>query len=189
MRRSRLIGGYVLRNGMFVPSLVKSIQRGTIVLSGVTSNTATIAAVNLLDAELVFLGSTYDTDASDNDNNYECRVELTNATTVTAARVGAGGSVTVSYEVIQYVPGVIRSVQRGTIAVSGVTSNTATVTSVNTAKSRLTSLGSAASSGSPAGLGGRFKANLVLTNATTITASKGISNDVAIAGYQLIEWF
>lgn len=166
---------------------IKSIQRGTITLNGVASNTATITAVATTNTELVYLGCSYDTDVAD-EQQYECRVMLTNATTVTANRGGTSGTAIASFEVIEYATGVLRSVQRGTISLSGATSNTATVSAVDTTRCRLTSLGTSDTSGAPQGFGSRFRARLALTNATTITATKGVANDTTTVAYQLLEF-
>jgi len=84
-------------------SPIKSIQRGTITISsGAVSNTATISSVTTSKTQLNFLGSSTTADLS----LYLAftRVTLTNSTTVTATRGGAGGhdTTTVSYEVIEY---------------------------------------------------------------------------------------
>ena len=81
---------------------VKSVQRGTItILSSVNIGTATISSVNVNKTMINFLGLTENTIVSS--NNYLARIELTNATTVTATRVSAGGGTTiVSYEVIEF---------------------------------------------------------------------------------------
>ena len=101
-RRSRLTGGYVLRNGLFVPSLIKSIQRGTITLTDpATSNTATITAVNTGKSEVTFLGASGDTSATQN-SMQQVDLTLTDSTTVTATRSTGVGNVTVSYEVIEW---------------------------------------------------------------------------------------
>ena len=79
---------------------VKSVQRGTITVSGTSqTNTATITAVDTSKSMISFTGfsggamSTYD--------NWP-RLFLTNSTTVTATRNGSSFSVVVSYEVIEF---------------------------------------------------------------------------------------
>src|SRR5688572_13018200 len=138
-RRSRHLGGYLLRNGAFAPSLVKSVQRGTIVLS--TTNTgATINAVNLSNAML--FASYQDLGGINAADRNAVRVELTNATTVSAL-YGAvsGNSANVSWEVIEFVPGLFRSIQRGTATTGAGTTTTATITAVNMAKTFVHNLG------------------------------------------------
>lgn len=84
----------------------------------------------------------------------------------------------------QFLPGQIKSIQRGTIAISSGTSNTATVTSVDTSKSILMHLGQ---SSTQTGIDNVSTA-LALTNATTITATRGGSTGTTTVGYQLIEY-
>lgn len=80
----------------------------------------------------------------------------------------------------QFGGGAIKSMQRGVITLSG-GAGTATVTSVDTAKSVLHHLGlSSAASGSG-------NATLVLTDATTITAAFGATSGTV--SWQLVEFY
>jgi hypothetical protein len=158
---------------------IRSIQRGTIAIAaGATSNTATISAVDEANTRLVFLGvnSTGEGVARE----VCCRVALTNATTVTATvnTTGANNR-TVSYEVIEYFPGAIRSVQRGSA-----TGATATISAVNTNKATLDFLGSTTNSGGADA--SESVASAVLTNATTVTVT---ASGTFAVGYQVVEWF
>ena len=82
-------------------SPIKSIQRGTIALLANThsSNTATISSVDTSKSFISWLGGSTNTTAL---NQWAHRVDLTNSTTVTVTRTTDAGSVTVSYEVIEY---------------------------------------------------------------------------------------
>lgn len=159
-------------------SLIKSVQYGTITTNGTgnpNSATATITAVNVASALVFPLGMTI---ASNGGSNQAEMIEptliLTNATTVTSqtwSTYDGFGNVDVvaGFVVVEFVPGVVRSVQRGIITVAGAaTSATATLApGVNTAKTVLWS-------------NGRYNTNqqlgnsprVVLTNATTVTASR-----------------
>src|SRR5687767_1621680 len=179
-RRSRSGGLFVLRNGIEVPSLVRSVQRGTISLAS-TSATATISAVNL--ARALIFTAYQDTGGVNAANRNAVRVELTNETTVTAYYDTSVGQVAnVSWEVIEYAFGVIRSVQRGTVATGGGTSTTATITEVNMAKTFVHNLGFTSTSSAVANLG-HTTSRWVLTNATTLTFDSGGATDCT-AGYQ-----
>ena len=82
---------------------IRSIQRGTIsVAAGASSNTATVTSVNTAKSELKFLGQSPDA-ATAMYGKELLRIELTNATTVTATRGGSPsrGNV-VSYELVEY---------------------------------------------------------------------------------------
>lgn len=79
---------------------IKSVQRGTILISGVANATATITSVNINKSMVSFLGfaeSTFFTD-----NRAVPYIALTNATTVTAIRSSSSGATVVSYEVIEF---------------------------------------------------------------------------------------
>lgn len=91
----------------FKAGVIKSIQRGTIVVDTATSNTAAITAVNTAKSLVQFLGQvSADTNTGTtgwNPTQFQHTVALTNATTVTAARVTAGTiSYTVSYQVVEF---------------------------------------------------------------------------------------
>lgn len=80
----------------YATSVIKSIQRGTISITG-TSATATITSVSTAKSAVAFLGfqsNSYSIDAPS--------VTLTNATTVTATRsVGTNTSIC-GYQVVEY---------------------------------------------------------------------------------------
>ena len=83
---------------------IKSIQRGTISLSaggGSASGTATITSVDTTKSEIQLLGASGVTAGA---YSGFLRVELTNATTVTAYYVGGGVGATISvgYQVVEH---------------------------------------------------------------------------------------
>jgi len=163
---------------------IRTIQRGTIVIPGAsTSNTATITSVQFGNAIVAYLGCTVA--GAENPSGSFARVTLTDATTVTATKgSGAGGQddVTVSYEVIEFTSGVVKSIQRSTIA-GGAGTATATISAVNIAKSRVDYLGM---STSDTGADNTWIARLDLTNATTVTATKTVGG--ATTGFQVVEF-
>ena len=76
---------------------IKSIQRGTVTFSGVTSATVTISSVVVSKSELRFLG--FSTSATD---SLGCpRIDLTNSTTITANKGTAAFTTTVSWELTE----------------------------------------------------------------------------------------
>lgn len=170
-------------------SLLASVQRGTVAMTNtVTTNTATIAAVDTANSVLVWLGQN-GTSASDNPDHAWCGLELTNATTVTATRTTGGNTVTVSFEVYEFLPGVIKRVQRGATGPLTTTPTTATITAVNPSKTFLLSLGRR-----QGGFTYRVdysEASFALTNETTITIT--CVNAAATAGvwvyWQVVELF
>ena len=82
-------------------SVIQSIQRGVIVIpigTGVVSNTATITAVVVSKAHVIHLGS-------NQSHQGTARLELTNATTVTAQRTNPyvdPGVLSVGYVVVEF---------------------------------------------------------------------------------------
>lgn len=169
---------------------IKAIYRGTIALAnGVASNTATITAVVTANSSVRIVGVTYDTGAELVTDHFEADVTLTNTTTVTASRQGTNNGLTVSYEVTEYVSGFIRQVQRFTIALVAAATNTSTLTSTTTSQTELSTLGQLNNIGGNQN-GQDYKTRLELTNATTVTATKGnntAAKTVTIRG-QALEW-
>lgn len=171
------VGGYFFGGGGV---RIKSIQRGTLVLAGVTTNTATITAVDPTNTMLRFLGQTQ----GGGNSGCSARIALTNGTTITGTRADATSTTTVSFEVIEFFPGVIKSIQRGTIDTSSVNPNTATITAVDTTRAMVDHLGYSCTdtaSGSPA----NWWTRLTLTNGTTVTANGGATSTT---GYQVVEF-
>ena len=168
-------------------SLIKSVQAGTIVISGAASATATITAVVPANAIVLYLGASHTSGAETGGHRTMVRVALTNATTVTGT-VGAASSNTVlSYVVVEFWPGVIKSIQAGTISLATTTvSATATITAVTTAKSALFPVGW---SNNLDPFLAESICRVALTNATTVTATKVGITGTDVAGYQVVEFF
>jgi len=166
--------------------LIASIQRGTITLSGVDEATATITAVDPNRSVVMNLGNeSLAANSGQRPERAFTTVALTDATTVTAERGATSGTIILSYVVIQYEPGTI-SVQRGEITVSGAQTNTATINSVDVARSYLVAGGVRGNTSSA--LWDRTQCYLVLTNLTTVTSTKDTATDEAIAVYQVVSW-
>lgn len=90
----------------------------------------------------------------------------------------------------QFFGGSIKSIQRGTITIAiSTASQTATISSVDTSKSELRFLGETVD-GSPAvGALANALSRVVLTNSTTITATRGAAATVnTVVSWELTEW-
>lgn len=83
--------------------------------------------------------------------------------------------------------GGIKSIQRGTISMTsgGSTSGTATITSVDTTKTELRLLG--ASNGSVVDT--TAISRVVLTNATTVTATRSSNSGTTVVSWELTEFY
>ena len=80
-------------------------------------------------------------------------------------------------------PGTFKSVQRGTISMSGaVSTGTSTITAVDTAKAELRSLGCTSDNTAYT-----LTAHVVLTNSTTVTATRVAASGVTVAAWELTE--
>lgn len=175
----------------YVPTILKSVQRGTITITnGSTSNTATITSVSTANAVVHLMG--YSGNDTSNAVADFVRVDLTNATTVTARRdSGTTGSATAAYEVIEFVASFVKSVQTGTIAFTdgGALTNTATITGVTTAKTLLFHTGQGVTGGTTSGgATSSIETRLDLTNATTVTATRNtVAGTGATVGFTAVE--
>jgi hypothetical protein len=86
----------------FISAVMNSnVQRGTIAMASVTSNTATITAVGV-NATIGWTGFRQNSGTTQNWNIIESHVALTNTTTVTFARNTGTGTITGAYEAIDW---------------------------------------------------------------------------------------
>ena len=162
-------------------SLVKSVQRGSIALGAAASATATVTAVDLANSVVTYGGASCSGSVSTAAIT-NTRVALTNATTVTGTRQTADAVTTsVTYEVVEWMPGVVKSVQSGTV----IHGTPATITSVNTAKTVVFFGGNSVANATQANL----NVTVTLTNATTVTAVNDGGNTHATASFMVVEFF
>jgi len=193
MRRQRNLLGPQGMGGMVglwgASSLIKSIQRGSISIGpGVDNSTTTISSVDMANTTLAWLGSIYNGGADVSQQNYLGRITLTNATTITAQRQALSNTITIGYEVVEYLPGAMKSIQRGTATMTNTfTSGTATVTGVNTAKSFFVFGGVQAQPNT--GYGIDTTARVTLTNGTTVTFDRAGTANFLTTSFHLIEMF
>lgn len=159
-------------------SIIKSIQRGTITLNGVTTNTAPISAVVLANARLRYVGHTTD-DVGTTRPVASMSLALTNSTTVTATSGLAFGIQIVAFEVVEYVVGIVKSVQRGSVTFG----TPVTITSVVSAKSECDFLGYVTSGTTNT----TDRARVELTNDTTVTSTSG--GALSPVSFQVVEFF
>ena len=192
-QRTRMLGSvFFSRVGQLTQrSLIKAIQRGTITLAnGQATNTATITSVVTGNTRLVYCGNNSTNAGGGGTGTSPCfvRIDLTNATTITATRIDSVDPAIVSYEAIEYWPGVLRTVQRGTVVATAAVSGTATLgTTLQTiTKATLDVLGWNANTTLSAD---NFLGYVDLTNTTTVTITRIGTNNNLTAGYQVCEWY
>lgn len=170
-------------------SPIRSIQRATIALAGAgadgspETNTATITAVDTTNAVVRWVGNT----AQGGSYGGAIRLALTNSTTVTASRLDHQAG-TVSFEVVEFWPGVLRALQVGTITLATVATNTDTITAVDVNKSQLWHLGQEATV-TTAGALDTYTCMLELTNTTTVTATKLGALGTTVVGYAVLTFW
>lgn len=172
----------------FFPRTIKSIQRGTVTLASVASNTATLSqAVNPSYSVVRLLG------VEGNDTfaiSLFARVRLTSSTQVTAYAGGLTSTMTVLFEVTEYYPFFLnRPIQEGVIAIgaAGSLTGTASVTAA-TGTGDLIDLGSNTVPVIVNGNGaGSVLASLSIAG-TTITATRGDATNAIEKGWAYLDW-
>lgn len=161
----------------FTSAAVDSVQNGSVTLVDPNlSGTDTITSVDTSRSVAIFRGLTSTESGSGLEKSNLMGAVLTNATTVTVTRgdQGDGDSRTGFYTVIEFAAGIVDSVQSVNIAMTNPTlTATATITSVNTARSVLFYGGMFG--GGAGSVNGPHVTTGVLTNATTVTATRGVS--------------
>lgn len=174
-------------------SLIASVQYVSIAVAG-TSATATISSVDTSRAVVVHLGEGSPHNTGNSTSTSFLTLVLTNATTVTASRFDASGfTVTATGVVIEFMPGVLRSLQQYTVSVASATSGTATISTVTPEKTFLLPRGM--NNNDTAGGSASWAQNLTgqrttLTNSTTVTSTRNTSGTITntVAG-TAVEFF
>lgn len=164
---------------------VQSVQEVEITFSaGSTTGTGTITSVDTTRSIVLLNGwrSATNTDLT----QLLCHLQLTNATTVTATRNTGTNASIVRATVIQFKASAVSSVQQGTISLGTTTSATATITSVDTARSVAVFLGALENHTAASD---RAFCAITLTDATTVTANRQDAfTNTATVGYVVIEF-
>lgn len=171
----------------FESAAISSIQHGTVTVGASnTGGTATISSVTTSRSVLFYLGVT-NTTSTTSSNVVHCRIDLTDATTVTATRNTSTSAVlTVGYIVVEFASGITQSVQpRSVTLTSNGTSSTDTITSVTTGNTMLIYNGVTSGNTTLA----NFMYNLQLTSATQVTLARtGTSTSTRTINYTAVEF-
>ena len=189
MRTNRRPAGPLAASGMVslwgASSLLKSIQYGTITLT-LGPTTVTISDVNTANSVVLYLGlSTTDTTATT--SRVQVSVSLTNATTVSAICEDGVATKIIAFAVLEFAPGVVKSIQTGNLQLLAASSTTVTVTEVNPAKAVMIWNNQRTNGATNDVSFGRF----TYTNSTTLTLTAGGSTGGTVirAQYTLLEFF
>jgi len=171
---------------------IKIVQHGTIALT-TTSNTATIDAVVTANTLVLLTGQTCLSSTTGTDHNdVFVRIALTNSTTVTATRSGSTATdAAVNFCVIEFQPNAVKSNQTGTVVLDDVTSNTVTLSEVDTTKTVVSHLGTDNNQGdSDAWDLEAVLTKIILTDSTTLTGTKSDDGSTSTeTSYQVMEFY
>lgn len=165
-------------------------------MASATSGTTTINRVDLNNTMLVFLSQKTSAVAASDELSWRARLSFQDATTVKAeSNSNASVNNTVGFEVVEFWPGVMKSVQRGTIVYTGTSgTHTATINAVDLTRSSLQWLGTSGNDNAVAPIDRPDWTMHVLdfVNNTTVEATSlsdpngsGFSWTV---GFQVVEW-
>lgn len=183
--------GIIKPSSAGVTSIISSIQQVSITIgTTATSNTATITSVDTTRAVLIYGGMRgTETSAGPAYNQTLTRATLTNATTVTATRntTSATFTTTINVTVVEFTDAAIDSVEYGSITISAASSsNTATISSVTTARSAVLYLGHTTTAGT--GITTSNMPRLTFTNATTITANRSATTGDVTVNFVVVQF-
>lgn len=166
-------------------SFVKSIQGGIITVGGSGVGTAIITAVDTSNSILLNEGIST-TDAAQGAHRVVTEITLTNSTTVTANKRDLNTTVSQQWIVVEFMPGLLKSVQRGRlIPGSGASAGIATVTAVNTAKAFPNNGGTSSDSGQNTDNFARVR----LLSSTEVGANRDGTTNNWTTAWELWEFF
>jgi hypothetical protein len=151
-----------------------------------TSTTQSITSVDVDNTILIYAGS--NGNSTGNAANTQQQAVLTDGTTVTIS-TNSAGSISCQYNffVVEFASGVLNSaVQRGTTTLTAVSSNTSTISSVDTSKSIINLLHFTASQTSSNI--SNVQPHAALTNATTVTVARNGSTNNVTASWEVAEF-
>lgn len=171
----------------FDAACVNSVQHGTVTISsGNTSGTATISSVTTSLSAVMYLGATMSTTTT----SYavaHARIDLTNATTITANRAGSSTAVlTVGYCVVEFNASAVASIQQRVVTISATSTSTDdTISSVNTGRTLLLYAGVNCNTSTLA----TYYYNLELTGIATVTLRRtGTGSTTRTINYTVVEF-
>lgn len=172
------------RPAFAVTQYINSITPETLTIAS-GSTTASITVASPTGTYFLLWGGSSTTATTSSAQGF-CYVTLS-GTTLTATRTTSStNTCTANVTLVDATSNLVTSVQRGTIAVSSGTSNTATISSVTTANSSVNILGH--SNGNTTFDFEVDDPYLVLTSSTVVTATVGALLTSSTASYQVINW-
>lgn len=185
----RLFDGTLLE-ATYTPTPIKSLQQ----LSGTSAATITLSPAVTVASTLLIAQGMSTTNAGGFVSGFAAYAyaQLTNSTTVTLT----AGSTTPIWKgvAVEFLPQFVKSQGCNTISIASASlTNTSTITAVTVAKTIVASTGWKSDGGSSEAIGAQ-EGTVVLTNTTTITATKGaVANESGgapnfVAGYCYVEF-
>lgn len=174
--------GYVVVD--FQSAVIQSIQtRSVTMATSATTVNDTISAVTMANAMIVWNG-VFTAISSESDYNY--RLAMTTTTNVALTRTGTSTTTrTVKYTVLEFVSGVVNSIQRGTTAIASAQSADTSISTVNTAKSLMAWASFSTTASAPSS---SFATGKIL-DSTTVRCQKGVASTVtSTPAWEIVEF-
>ena len=174
----------------FYPFAVQSVQQDAIQLVSVATHDESITSVDTTRSFAVHLGQSHGSSGSNDFNYNQAHINLQSATTVRITKDNVNfGPITVSFAVIQFRPGILKSVQPLSITIAaGTTSTNQAITAVNDTAAMLVWGGFILNAF--AGNSETFMPHVFRTSTTNVRAARtGLNNFVNIVNCTVVEFY
>ena len=169
---------------------VKRTQYGTISIPALSvTNTSTVTEVVPENSLLIFLGTVVNADSGTNMDDATARITLTNSTTITATRQGSGDDIVVSYCLVEFEEGIVKSTEEGLMNFT----NTDfmidyPINQVDTSKSMISYLGYTNTNTKDNYLYMIYWPSISFKNSTVLAGSMGVSERIGSVAFQVMEF-
>ncbi len=167
----------------FQAAVIQSVQQyNTALTSNGTVSNATVSAVTMANS-ILFYGGVHSSVAAFVSTFYRC--ELTGTTNVAMTRTGTStSSKTPRWTLVEFVSGVLTSLQRGTTSISGATSADTTITGVTTGNALISVCGFSATGTTQ----DETQASAKLLNSTTVRGQKNTAAQTSTLAWTVVEF-
>lgn len=177
-------------------SLIKSVQSGTFSTGGTTSGNVTISAVDPANSLVLHNGHRHDSPYGIGADGGV--LKITSSTNVSITKITYATTDLVTFIVVEFMPGVIKSIQRGHVQFGSSTSAiNLTITAVNLSKTGLFFNGRHryyADNSLTGGGGAASESYSAFTSSTNLqwvkqSGGDGTGGEQSLEGYQIVEFF
>lgn len=170
----------------YIPTVVKSFQRGTITIpNGAASASVAVTSVNTNCCSLRKLGSSLPSGSS---ADGFAGINLASATQINAFRATLSNALTIDWELVEYYPNVVSRVQRGLTNTANVYNVTQAIASVNVYRAHVHHLGNTTVDG-VSGNSANWMTRVELQSATVLMIYLGFPASNTTTSWEIVEFF